>query len=1197
MRLHHLGPDFPEALVNELLEGNVVFLCGAGVSAPQLPNFRDLVLNVYNRLGEEHTPAEDHAFQASRYEEVLGALSRRLVRSEDVIDAAAAELQVPANPDTAHHDVILRLSRDQVGRPIIVTTNFDTLFERSLMVSHSAAFATQESAAGQDIPAPGSARFTGVVHIHGRLTDDELNLSKTELVLTSAQYGEAYLRAGWAARFLFDLMRCRTLVLVGYTANDAPVRYILNVLEGDRERFTDLRRVYALSSSNGDPQAAAAPWQALAVDPLLFEPERGNPYGPLWSSLEGLANLVENPDVRRREMIAAIVSGPVSETTDHDIRTLKWALGARADLFEHFITRCEDAAWFDTLAVEIRAFGERARAWMLARWFARGWDDRVRYLTAIKHLGRGSQELSDALFRELDQNRPQDATWEKAWRLLAEAAAAASHDSLRDYQLRHRLNRGPIVESDLGHLVNAIGPHLTIEAPFRDEDPSEHPNQLSDIARFSMESEHQEFLRDVLASPAGNAENILRLLERGSQRLSCQLRTARDAELIGQGRDVTDFGVPSVVNHQQNQHRRGFVPLTVLITSALPMAAQGNLEGTKRVVEGWRAEPFNLTTRLWMHALTQQGLFTADEAIDSLATSSEAGFWSFALEFVAIVRARIVQASGEAVDRLVRRLLVEGPQRYADREPSADGIDWQDRARDRDIWVRLTAIGEHVVLPQRAEALLHEIRERRTYLSREIDERDLFRTWSSGVRAVRGRTAQIVSAQPSERLTIADRLEESSDIEDREGWGEYCREDPVGAYAALRSRPLEIGVVARWATWLEIIPSRANMTSPEWQHVIQEAVDLLGEANDEIVNALVGSLARITEHAPQLQLALPANWWDRMWQAAEGEPEVDWGDDVETYDRVINSTGGALAEALLQAISSQRGNGNDVNAAELQRLQRMIVSTTYSGKMARAACVRYLSFAFSVSHEITLNHLRPFIAADNDEGRRLRGVLVEYNSFVADAEISFADLILQGVRESRQKDVSAANAASHLVRAVVASFDEPNVTRGISPQQARQTLREAAADIRVGALKIMTNWLEENPDEDRAAAWTNLYGPTFQAIWPRDRSYLSNGVSKEVFSLATAAGAAFDAAVEALLPYVSTFEDDWLSLHDLERNNAELATRFPVAALRLVWAACGPPCKGRTSDIAAILDAIAAASPALAVDRRVHKLRLLAVSH
>lgn len=1197
MKFHPNGPDFPEALIDDLLEGDVVFLCGAGVSAPQLPNFRDLVLNVYDRLGEDRTPAEDHAYNAYRYEEVLGALSRRLVRPDDVIDAAAAELRIPGVPDVSHHDVILRLSRDRVGRPVIVTTNFDTLFERSLVLSRSAAEATRESAAGQEIPAPGSARFSGIVHIHGRLADPQLNLSQTELVLTSAQYGEAYLRAGWAARFLFDLMRCRTLVLVGYTANDAPVRYILNVLEGDRERFSDLRRVYALSSSNGNSQAAAAPWQALAVEPLLFDPEEENAYGPLWNSLGELANLVENPDLRRRAMIAAIAASPVVETSEHDIRVLRWALGARADLFEHFVEHCEDAAWFDTLAVEMRLFGERARAWMLGRWFARNWYDRRRYLTAVRYLQRDSRELSEALFRELDRNRPGHAVWEKAWRLLAEAAGRPPHDSLLDYQLRHRLNSEFVAETDLGRIVDAIGPRLTIEAPFRDEEPVEDPTQISDIARFSMEGERQEFLRDVLESSAAQAPNVVRLLTRADERLASQLRTARDAELIGPARDITDWSVPSVVRHRQNQYRRGFVPLTELITAALPIAAEAGAAATRRVVCAWRLEPFNLTTRLWMQGMTQARLFSSDEAIENLVTSSETAFWSFAQEFVAITHARLAEASNEVVERLVRRVISEGPQRYADRHPSADDIDWQVRARDRDMWLRLTAIAQHAVLPQAAEAILADIRARRPYLSRELDEQDLFRSWSSGARSVRGRTTQLVSAQPSERLSIAERLEESSDIEDREGWAEYCREDPVGAFAALQSHALEASVVQRWISWLEVVPRRAETTKAETLRTIQDAIDLVAGTGLPFFSALVGPLAQITERADALRLVLPDDWWDRLWRAAEAEPDVEWNDDVGLYDRVINSTGGSLAEALLQTLNRQREAGEEVRAVDLGRLQHMVLSPTYAGAMARGACVRYLTFVFSIAHDITVQHLQTYVAADDDEGRRLRTVLVEYNSFTAEAEAAFSDLILRGIRESRQKDISAANTASHLIRAVIASFAEPDEARGISRQQARQTLRDATADIRVGALTIMSSWLEEYPQAEREFAWINFYRPGFQAIWPRDRSFLSNEVSKEIFALATATGEAFAAAVETLLPYVSTFTGDWLSLHDLERNGAELASRFPVAALKLVWAACGPPCKGRASDITAILDAIAAADPTLAVDRRVHKLRLLAVNH
>ena len=39
--------------------------------------------------------------------------------------------------------------------------------------------------------------FTGVLHLHGRLADSrpELGLNETDLVLTSSEFGDAYLRS------------------------------------------------------------------------------------------------------------------------------------------------------------------------------------------------------------------------------------------------------------------------------------------------------------------------------------------------------------------------------------------------------------------------------------------------------------------------------------------------------------------------------------------------------------------------------------------------------------------------------------------------------------------------------------------------------------------------------------------------------------------------------------------------------------------------------------------------------------------------------------------------------------------------------------------------------------------------------------------------------------------------------------------
>src|SRR5262249_57560521 len=110
---------------------------------------------------------------------------------------------------------------------------------------------------------------------------------------TSADFGDAYLRSGWAARFLFDLCRCRTIVLVGYTANDPPVRYILNIIEADRARFPELHDVYAFAGDDGTGRAAAA-WETVAVEPILYR-ATDHDHSRLWEHLPPWSHLPSNP--------------------------------------------------------------------------------------------------------------------------------------------------------------------------------------------------------------------------------------------------------------------------------------------------------------------------------------------------------------------------------------------------------------------------------------------------------------------------------------------------------------------------------------------------------------------------------------------------------------------------------------------------------------------------------------------------------------------------------------------------------------------------------------------------------------------------------------------------------------------------------------------------------------------------------------
>lgn len=240
-----LGPTFPPQLVDALLTGDVVFFCGAGISAPQMPTFKGLVGQCFGLLKVPMEPAETWSYQEGRYEEALGSLRRRIVDPTELTRVVTEILQPPDEADLEHHRTILRLSRDLDSRPTIVTTNFDTLIERALAEIDPNAAPTL-SFAGQALPLPGSSDFAGIIHLHGRISDGNIGLTQTPLIMTSADYGDAYMRSGWASRFLFDLVRCKTIVLVGYSAGDAPVRYFLNVLEADRERFRELKPVYAL---------------------------------------------------------------------------------------------------------------------------------------------------------------------------------------------------------------------------------------------------------------------------------------------------------------------------------------------------------------------------------------------------------------------------------------------------------------------------------------------------------------------------------------------------------------------------------------------------------------------------------------------------------------------------------------------------------------------------------------------------------------------------------------------------------------------------------------------------------------------------------------------------------------------------------------------------------------------------------------
>jgi hypothetical protein len=72
--------DIPEDLIRAARDGEVVFLCGAGVSlAAGLPLFKDLTDKVYETIGVSISDeaAEETAYQTGEFDRVLRSLEKR----------------------------------------------------------------------------------------------------------------------------------------------------------------------------------------------------------------------------------------------------------------------------------------------------------------------------------------------------------------------------------------------------------------------------------------------------------------------------------------------------------------------------------------------------------------------------------------------------------------------------------------------------------------------------------------------------------------------------------------------------------------------------------------------------------------------------------------------------------------------------------------------------------------------------------------------------------------------------------------------------------------------------------------------------------------------------------------------------------------------------------------------------------------
>ena len=183
-----------------------------------LPNLVDLAKKVIEKLGatencraRQELERHKNNVEGISIDRIFGLLERDFF-VEDIEEAVAAALRPPTNPDITAHKTLVDLSTAD-GEIRLVTTNFDLLFE--------ACDDKLSSSSPPRLPKPGDDDFRGIIHLHGRVNRDYNATDGNGFVVSSGDFGRAYLSEAWATNFIKALMRRFLIVFVGYTARRA----------------------------------------------------------------------------------------------------------------------------------------------------------------------------------------------------------------------------------------------------------------------------------------------------------------------------------------------------------------------------------------------------------------------------------------------------------------------------------------------------------------------------------------------------------------------------------------------------------------------------------------------------------------------------------------------------------------------------------------------------------------------------------------------------------------------------------------------------------------------------------------------------------------------------------------------------------------------------------------------------------------
>lgn len=1200
MRFVEDGPDVPERLMRLHEDGQVVFFCGAGISYPAgLPGFSGLVTALFESLGETASPAEQAAINDGRFDAAIDLLERRLgyrMHVREKVRAILTPNDLTQPEAILTHRALLMLANARDGQTRLVTTNFDRLFY--------AVDPGLKSYVAPLLPIPKRTRWHGVVYLHGLLPDGEDISALNNLVMSSGDFGLAYLTERWASRFVAELFRGYTVCFVGYSIGDPVLRYMLDALSADRLMGETTQEMFAFGDFRIENEAdTKQKWIAKGVTPILYVETEG--HALLHKTLQDWSEVYRDGLTGKRAIITREAAELPSPLRDGQVSRVLWAITDPSGQPARVFADLDPAPPIEWLAVfaeprytqaDLRMFGlssssqiepkhfslvnrpapSRVAAWMtlsglndhgtqvfdevmwhIARWLVRHLD-KPEFLRWV--LANGGSAHPNFCHLILDRLKKADipAPLVKIWKLICGGFATSGHHP-HFFDWKNQFEQLGWSICLRAQLRDMLRPRVQFREPFRwkeqesteENDPniSAHTPMIKDYVDWDVTlnvGDQSRYVIDEVKKLPAWPKVAVDFLSDFTTLLRDTMELMAELEGATERNDFSYLHRPSIGDHPQNQDLHGWTVLIELCRDAWVFASHSDPGLARAELERWKLIRFPVFQRLALFAAATSPLISECEGLNILLKDSEWWLWAHETQRESF-RLLVGLAPKLNADQRVElcNAILDGPPRHMYRNDLESGV-W-DEVVDSAVWLRLEKIQEGgVLLTPEAEKRRSEIAAAHPDWQILPDERDEFSTW---MEVGWGGTWRQKVTLPRESAKLAEALaiRPVDTIRYEDDWREICQTAPQDAVSALRLLasenrwPVEV-----WRDALHVF-SEEQLVKASWSWLEPIILKVPDETLRKLLPTVSWWVRNLTNVVP-----LPASdaWFslvDRLLDCALTKEYASQGKPVTT---AINHPIGQMTEAIIRWWYRMEPNADERLSEPLTiRLNRLADPTKREFVHARVIMAAHLYSLFMVDPGWTAKRLLPYFDWNGDS----KEASAVWHGYLWTPRIGGA--LLDAFKTSfldtahHYNELSAEHGSNYASLLTLAALD---LRSHFELSELRDAFKALPSEGLAAAAKMLSRALS-GVDQQREEYWTHRVKPLVLQVWPKSASLRTGAESSAFVRLCIRAGTLFRDAVEVLLPLIS--KGNQLHVPVKELAESKLATHHPREALKLLSAA------------------------------------------